>query len=374
MQGNIETRIGVFVLAAVAVFVYMGFQIGSFRFDRANYNNYIVYFTDISGLSRKGQVKIAGVEVGWVEDITLIDSGPYNVRVLLTVLKEYVLTTDAYASVRQDGLLGSKYIEIYPGDALFPQLESGAELSHPSVQPISIDDLLRQVKKIAVNIEEVTDTFKNALGGDARKDQIETLVNNVSDTAARMSTVSDIIERAVVRNEGNLDAILDIGNQVGRVVDRLDGQVLPSFQDNVEKISNAFDYNFSRVSDDFHLAAKSIQEGFESIDDVAQKINRGEGLIGKLLTEDETYEDLKMAVGGLREYFTKMDRLQLVFDSHIESMNRPAENYGKFEDSKVYFDVRLYPAEDYFFQLQVVGSEKGFVDRFQVNKSYYDLK
>ena len=49
----------------------MGFSIGVFRFDRGNYYAYTIGFNDISGLVRKAEVKIAGVKVGWVEDIIL---------------------------------------------------------------------------------------------------------------------------------------------------------------------------------------------------------------------------------------------------------------------------------------------------------------
>ena len=55
----------------------MGFQIGAFRFDRGQYNTYSMYFKDISGLSKKAEVKIAGVKVGWVERTNLLPDEMY---------------------------------------------------------------------------------------------------------------------------------------------------------------------------------------------------------------------------------------------------------------------------------------------------------
>ena len=56
---------------ALAIFFYMTFNIGVFRLNRNEYIPYIVFFSDISGLQKKADVKIAGVRVGWVEGTEL---------------------------------------------------------------------------------------------------------------------------------------------------------------------------------------------------------------------------------------------------------------------------------------------------------------
>jgi len=69
----------------------MGFKIGAFRFDRAQYNKYVMYFEDISGLSRKADVKIAGVKVGWVEKINLIPDHDIKAEAEVMIFKDYTL-------------------------------------------------------------------------------------------------------------------------------------------------------------------------------------------------------------------------------------------------------------------------------------------
>ena len=92
MQGKIETRVGIFVLIALAVFGYMGFKIGAFRFDRAQYTKYVLYFRDISGLSRKAAIKISGVKVGWVEEIKLVSGVDAKAEaVVIFLLASYAL-------------------------------------------------------------------------------------------------------------------------------------------------------------------------------------------------------------------------------------------------------------------------------------------
>ena len=81
------------------------------------------------GLSRKAAVKIAGVKVGWVEEITLITGATSRCKseakaeAIVMVSHEYPLYQNACALVRQDGLLGPKYIDLESGDALLRKLE-----------------------------------------------------------------------------------------------------------------------------------------------------------------------------------------------------------------------------------------------------------
>ncbi|HEX4069263.1 MAG TPA: MlaD family protein [Candidatus Babeliales bacterium] len=376
MQGKIETRVGIFVLIALAIFGYMGFKIGAFRFDSSQYTKYMLYFRDISGLSRKAAVKISGVKVGWVESIKLIEGAQAQVAAEIMVSSAYPLYQNAYALVRQDGLLGPKYIDLLPGDQLLRQLSEGASLQKSGVEPVDLDDIFREVKVIAHNVREVSESFRDALGGPQGMDQIKSFVTNIETAAEKFSNVSTVIERSFTRNEDNIDAFLEIGANVRTLSDRLENKLFPSFQESIEKIATVFDRDFGRIA--MHVetttsaledAAAQARDGLRSVSSVAEKIDEGKGLLGKLVNEDETYRDIKVAVSGFKNYVTKLDRMQITFDTHFETMHRPAENY-RYEDSKGYFDVRIHPNEEHFYVVQIASSEKGFAYRTEKELTY----
>jgi len=317
LQGNIETRVGIFVLLALCVFLYMGFQIDAFRFDKGKYVNYVMHFKDISGLSRKGDVKIAGVKVGWVERITLIDNGIISAQADVMILKNYHLYQDSYAIVRQEGLLGPHFVEVIPGDSLLPSLSPGDVLKKPGVTPASLDEMMHQFKKIASNVEQVTDSLK---------------------------------------------------------------EVFPAFQNSIEKIANAFDRDFSTMANRIDATSTAIEQfsvqacdGLSSMNSVVEKIDEGKGFFGKLINEDEAYQDLKVTIQGFKKYITKIERLQFIFDTHFEGMLRRAENY-EYQDSKGYFDVRIHPNEHSFYIIQLATSEKGFAYRKNIERDYINLQ
>ncbi len=295
----------------------MGVQVDAFRFDKGNYVNYVMYFTDVSGLSRKGDIKIAGVKVGWVERVTLLSNGTMSARTDVMILKDYHLYQDAYAVVRQDGLLGSHFIEVIPGNSLLPSLSPGDTFEKQNIAAVSLDELMHQFKKIAANVEQVTDSLK---------------------------------------------------------------EVFPSFQSSIEKIANAFDRDFSTMANRIDATSTAIEQfsaqacnGLNGLNSVVEKIDDGKGFIGKLINEEETYQDLKVTVQGFKKYITRFERLQFVFDTHFEGMLRRAENY-EYQDSKGYFDVRIHPNEHSFYLIQLATSEKGFAYRKNIERDYINLQ
>ncbi len=354
----------------------MGFSIGVFRFDRGNYYGYTIGFNDISGLVRKAEVKIAGVKVGWVEDIILQPEAYQKAQARVMVHRNYRLYENAYGTVRQDGLLGPKYIEVIPGDPGLSKLEPGVMLREPSQEPVSVDGLLREFKTITSNVKEVSAAFNSALGGDVGSERLRGLVEHLSVAASHIASVSQVLERSFVNNEEHLATLLQLGSTINRVVEKLESDILPSFNASVNSIANAFDRDFGRIATNVEVVSNTIDEaageardGLHTLGSVATKIDEGTGLVGKLINEDEIYRDIKIAADGIRKYISKLDRLQIVIDAHSESMITPAENYF-WEDNKGYLEARIFPQEDYFFAIQYMQSEKGFLNRTEQEVNY----
>jgi len=376
--GKVETRVGIFVLAAVGILIYMGFKVGAFRFDRMRYASYTVFFEDVSGLTRKAEVRIAGVKVGWVDKIRLEKDATMRAGADIMVLKGFNLYDNAHAVVRQDGLLGAKFVEIIPGDPLLTKLGPGGELKEPSVKPANVDEILLQVRDIAGHVEDVTKSFKDVIGGVKGEQQLRTIFDNLQQASERFASVSGVIDRSLSRNEDSIDALLKVGENIKKLTDKIDQNILPVFQESIEKISGVFDRDFDRVASKIGETADALSEAsiqardsLSHIGSVTEKIDEGKGLLGKIINEDETYNDLRVAAEGIKNYFSKVDQLQIIFDAHTETMQRPAENF-RFEDSKGYFDIRIHPNEDYFYLLQLASSAKGYVNRKEVIRSYAD--
>lgn len=373
MQIKPETIVGIFIVAALGIFFYMSFFLGVIRLDRMHYNSYIVYFNDIAGLEKKADVKIAGVKVGWVESIDLME-GHYQARAEIMILNRYVVRSDAYALVRQEGLLGTKYLEIMPGDPLLPVIKSGQPLSVPGKTPAAIDDILHKIKDIASNVEGVTDSLKESIATPEGKNNLKSMLENFNQAAEKIANFSTTLDQTVNSNEEVVTSMLKDFKEFARDIK----ENFPALKSYIERISDAIDRDAGRVANSLENTATALEDaalqardGLRNIGSITEKIDQGKGLLGKLINEEETYKDLKLTVQGVKNYFSKMDALTMILDAHSEYMYRPAEHV-RFEDVKGYFDVRIHPNEDKFYIFQIVSSQKGTVRRKIVNKAWYD--
>ncbi len=363
MQIKTETKVGIFVIIAISIFIFMTLGIGAFRFGTYGYSPYKVTFNDVSGLTRKADVKIAGVKVGWVEEIELTDVGKALANIM--VENKFSLYDNAYAVVRQEGLIGTKYLEVTPGDPMLPKLTSGDKLARPGREAVSVDELLFKFKTIATHVEEVTDSIREAFTGPEKSDQIKSTVENISHASVKIDKLATSLSNVISGNEDALNAIINNAQDFTQTLK----DDLPAFKESLTKFSDSFDNNFSHVStklaettDAISHAANDAKESFENIASVTQKIDDGRGLLGKLVNEEEMYKDIKTTISGMKNYMNRFESIGVIIDSHSETMQRPVDDF-KFTDTKGYFNVRMHTSDNFFYLAQIATSEKGFVSR-----------
>jgi phospholipid/cholesterol/gamma-HCH transport system substrate-binding protein len=356
LQIKTETKVGLFVIIAIAVFIAMTVGIGAFRFTSTGYIPYTVSFDDVSGLSKKAEVKIAGVKVGNIESIELTSNGKAQAKILVD--KKYDLYDNAYAVVRQEGLIGTKYLELIPGDPMLPKLHSGNTLARPGREAVSVDELLFKFKNIATHVEQVTDSIKDAFTGQEKSEQLKSLIENLASASAKIDRISSSLDHVFTDNEDNLrKAIENISSATNSLKDDL-----PLIRDNVTNSTESL----TRAADEAH-------QTFSSITSISQKIDDGKGLLGKLINEDDMYRDIKTAVNSVKNYLSKIETMSIIIDAHSENMHRPVDQF-KFTDSKGFFNIKLCTSGNSFYIGQIATSEKGFVSRTYDYRTYCDSR
>ncbi|MEK6745743.1 MAG: outer membrane lipid asymmetry maintenance protein MlaD [Rickettsiales bacterium] len=153
MQKNIiETLMGAVVLVVAGVFFAFaykgsGMQIESGYMVKAN-------FTNASGIALGSDIRIGGIKIGTVSDLTL-DANSYEAVISMQIRSTTQLPKDSSASVVSSGLLGEKYIQITPG---------GDEAMLANGEKI-------EFTQSAINLEEMIGKFMFSGGGvDKNKD------------------------------------------------------------------------------------------------------------------------------------------------------------------------------------------------------------
>ncbi len=321
MQFKTETIVGAFVLIALVIFFYITFFLGVFRVDRFSYNTFSVAFDNISGLEKKADVKIAGVKVGWVENICLTQND-YRAQAIIKIHNAYHVRLDAQVFIKQDSVLGSKYLELVPGNPDLPKIVNGTTLEKPGIAPPGVDDILEKMQTLAATVDKTLQQNEHA--------------------------ISEIIQNFEGFTRDLKNAFPSIDREIGAVAQK-----------------------FFSTAQMLNEAAQEARDGFRQVGSVIQKIDHGQGALGKLVNHDEVYRDIRQTIKGIKKYVTKVEDLNIVFDSHSEYMYKPAEHVN-FEDAKGYLDIRIHPNDDHFYLVQILSTQRGNLKRTIKENKWFD--
>lgn len=288
MYFKIETLVGAFILLALSLFVYMSFQLGSVRLNLARYATYTVSFNDVASLLPKADIKISGVKVGWVESIFL-DPADMRVKVTIKVLKDYRLYKDSKVLVRQEGLLGVKYLELIPGTLEAGVIPAGGMLGYQEQSQRGLDELFttvttlaKQIERLGTSLEESTKEAREVLKEiQKRLSTIDRVFEGVEDTSAIFQETAAAVKQA--------------GERVGELL---------KFDD---------------------VAVADAQS-------VVKKLTQGKGSLTKLLADDQLYADIKCTSDYARSCIEGVRSIGFGIDSHLEVLPHSGH--------RVYFDEK----------------------------------
>ncbi|CQA03198.1 MCE-family protein MCE3b [Mycobacteroides abscessus] len=197
------------VVCAVGVFALFA-VFADMRFGA--HKEYKAQFTDISGLKKGDFVRIAGVEVGQVQDVS-IDS---EARVLVDFYTDdsVVLTRSSKALIRYDNLIGDRFMELQQGPGSGEVLAAGSTITVDHTQPaLDLDELIGGFRPLfkALDPDQVnalsTQLVQVFQGQDA------TIGSFLEQTAAMTSTLANR-DQLIGEVIGNLNAVLgSLGGQ-----------------------------------------------------------------------------------------------------------------------------------------------------------------
>jgi phospholipid/cholesterol/gamma-HCH transport system substrate-binding protein len=215
-----ELKVGIFVAIGVAITIVSILVLGSTEDLFTRKNKYSVHFKSVEGLIQGAKVVLSGIKVGTVENVGF-DLEKQNIKVEFSVEKETstLLRQDATAEIETQGVLGDKYVAIFPGDSSKPVLPPGSDIpDRPSTNITGFiskgDQLLASLNSLASNLDRVLSGFQAA-------NRSEIFFAGMASTAHNLSLVTDKLNRQLEEmNLGkaskNLNAILEkVNNGTG---------------------------------------------------------------------------------------------------------------------------------------------------------------
>jgi phospholipid/cholesterol/gamma-HCH transport system substrate-binding protein len=247
---------------------------GQLRFPQETTYNAI--FDTVSGLKNGNFVRIAGVEVGKVKDITITDDA--TAQVSFTTDDSVVLTEGSRAVVRYDDLIGGRYLALEQGPGSTRKLPHGGTIPVDRTAPaLDLDALIGGFRPLfhALNPDQV-----NALSGQliaAFQGQGPTIGSILTQTAALTNTLADrdqLIGQVVVNLNTVLGSLGDRSDKLGKAVDSL-ADLVHGLENRNRDISNSVAYaneNAATIADLLSQARPPLQKTIHETDRAAAAV------------------------------------------------------------------------------------------------------
>ncbi len=157
MQNQVGSKIklGIFVSLAI-IFLIIGIYFIGKKQQLFNPTFHVSsLFKDINGLQVGNNVRLAGINIGIIENISMISDTTVKVDFTIDESSRKFIKKDAKAIIGNDGLMGNKIVLITHGTNGTKQIEDYDYLV--TTMPISFDDILLNLKKTSANAASITE-------------------------------------------------------------------------------------------------------------------------------------------------------------------------------------------------------------------------
>lgn len=203
-----KIKIGVFALAGIAVLVAAIFLIGNKRGLFSSTFHVHGMFKNVSGLQVGNNARFAGINVGVVEDIGIVNDTTVKVMLSLDESVRKFIKKDAKLSIGSDGLMGDKLVVISPGGAeTNDMVKNGDELA--AINPVDVDKIIKKVTGIAddagnliASLASIVDKVDNGKGSIGRLLNNDKMAKNLEGTIKQaQSTIATVHKTSGTLNE-----------------------------------------------------------------------------------------------------------------------------------------------------------------------------
>src|SRR5216683_2479410 len=347
-----ELRVGLLVLVSITVLIFLVLNASGDINPFSRKLHLKARFIDANGLREGSEVRLAGVRVGKVEQITLLPPSDVpnapRVEALMTIDSTIDgrpaterIRSDSTAQQGSPSLLGNEMlINITPGTAVGQPVKDYSILPSSSSNTVndfatSGTDLAQRLSKLSDEISGMVHDVKEGKGTVGRLFSDEALYNNLNATILETEDVM----RQVRSGNGSAGKFLNdpaLYNNVSEITLQLKAIVddLRAGRGTAGKLLTDDEF-YNRIN----RTADKLDRSVEQINSMVADINAGRGTLGKLLKDEQIYNDARIAIAKVN---TTAERI----DSLVAAAQRGEGTVGKLlTDDTLYSNVNQLSSE-----------------------------
>ncbi|OGL42107.1 MAG: hypothetical protein A2161_19695 [Candidatus Schekmanbacteria bacterium RBG_13_48_7] len=389
-----EAKVGFVIFCALVIGVYFTLRIGKYTLPWQE-KGYVIYsiLDSIPYLEENAPVKYAGVKVGKVKSIAFYE-GKAKVKLLIMPRDDQVILIprDSIAYVLVP-LLGESSVEIKQGVLIHIPIKPGEYIQ--GGPPMGLEQLGTQlsdvIQPLAEDLSALTKGLRNSLvdqNGNNRLNQIVTnldktleytnqvLEENKSDIREAMSNLRSATEQLdsiLKKNKSSIESTLENA--------KTSSEKFSSLTDKLSSISDQLDGILSRRSEDIDTSlgnikelTQKLKEILETVEKVVKKIDEGKGTVGKLINDENVYNELKSSMKTLDTSLKNTKGIFSLFRSIRGNVGISGEYLEQHEKVKSYFGVSVVNKSGVLLDLQIVDNPIQYFNAENAHFSDSDMK
>jgi len=292
-----EAIIGIIVFVTLTILIW-GFNFLKGRDIFRKEMNYFVIYNKIGGLITSSPVLVNGYKVGQVRDINLHPDNSGRLIVNFILDKNIKIPKKSIARIFSSDLMGTKAIEIIlsdsrdyckVGDTLVPQFERDLK-----------DEVNAQVLPLKTKAEDLMSTFDSLLTAfqsvftDSVRENLRKSFSSIRYSLQNINTTSKTLDDLVTAQSGRIAEIITHINNISGSIDAHSTQ-LTNIINNLSQLSD------SLAKANIVAVFQKVDKSLGAVNEIINKINRGEGSAGLLINDDNLYRNLQNSTSELNK-------------------------------------------------------------------------
>ncbi len=274
---NIEFRVGVFVILALAIFVLAIVWIQGYRLKQDTYKLRVI-FEEVGSLAEGDPVMVAGIRKGKVADLELVAGG---VEAVIILSNDVVLKKDATITVKNIGLMGERFVAVRQGKS-----DERLDISQPfrGSYDTGIPEVMGMMGEMITELRNLVFALKNSVASDENLNKLSTTVQN-------FEKLSGSISDYLTRNEGNFDKAAENFLAASKSLNKLISGNAKRVDSTIQRVDN-ISVRMETVISDLEQVSKTARE-------FADNLNQGDGTLQMMVDDRRLYDDLRKTADNL---------------------------------------------------------------------------
>ncbi len=310
MKISKEVKVGVLATIAIAMFV-VGFNYLKGQNIFTSSNNYYGVYKKIDGLFESNPVLINGFKVGHVSNVSM-DNSTLELTVEISVPGDIEVPLNSRMRIINNDMIGSKAIELILGDTsvlatdgtrLFSEQDEGI------IQAVSavLTPLSQSVNRVISDIDTAV------VGAD--------LEGTLRDASLALRAFKETADKLNHMLDGKDEQFDQIFVNVERTTSELRG-LAPK----IDSIASQLERTTASISKiELNETIEEINALVLELNKTTMAINEGQGSLGKLVNEDELYQNLDATILQLKALLVDIENYPSRYTGITQRQRKKAE-------------------------------------------------